>query len=71
MDQEYKGKVDLHHKLLLGDPENFNDQPGLLVGMKEANKTLAEIRTIGIAAIGIILSGFLTSLMYLVYQAHP
>jgi len=71
MDEEYKVKVNLHHKLLLGDPENFEDQPGLLVGMKEANKTLSEIRMLGIAAIGIILSGFLTAVMALVYRVHP
>ena len=70
MSDELTKKVNLHHKLLLGDPENFEDQPGLMVGMKEANKTLSEIRAVAICALGVILTGFLTAVVAMVYK-HP
>jgi len=78
MSEDLTRRVDLHHKLLLGDPENLKEQPGLIVehartadALLMANKTLGEIRTVVIWVFGIILTGFLTAVMALVYLGHP
>ncbi len=81
MSEDVTRKVDLHHKLLLGDPERLWEQPGLIVehartseefraALRDANKTLSEIRNVGIWVFGIILTGFLTAVMTLVYRGH-
>jgi len=77
MSDELTRKVNLHDKLLRGDPENFKDQPGLIVAhsrtadaLEQTNKTLSEIRAVAICALGVILTGFLTAVMALVYK-HP
>lgn len=77
MSDEITGKVNLHHKLLLGDPENLKEQPGLIVEhaktadiLVQTNKTLAEIRNVGIWVFGIILTGFLTAVMALVFKGQ-
>ena len=80
MPEDVTSKVDLHHRLLLGNPENLKEQPGLIVehartadefrnSFKEQNKTLSEIRSVGIWVFGIILTGFMTAVMALVYKA--
>jgi len=82
MSEDVTRRVELHHKLLLGDPENLKEQPGLIVehartaeefrtSLREANKTLSEIRNVGIWMFGIILTGFLTAVMAMVYRVHP
>lgn len=82
MSEDVTQRVDLHHRLLLGDPENLKVQPGIIVehartaeefrtALRDANKTLSEIRNVGIWVFGIILTGFLTAVMALVYKGHP
>ncbi len=77
MSDEITGMVRLHDKLLRGDPENFKEQPGLIVehartadALQQTNKTLMEIRNVAIWVFGIILTGFLTAVMALVYRGH-
>ena len=78
MTEDLKETVKLHDRLLRGDPANLKDQPGLIMEhartadiLVQTNKTLAEIRNVGIWVFGIILTGFLTAVMALVYKGHP
>lgn len=72
---ELKETVDLHHKVLFGDPERIQEQPGLITDhaitsmkMERTNEILTEMRNAMIWGVGIILAGFLTAVMALVYR---
>lgn len=75
MHDETKETVKLHHRVLFGNPENIKEQPGLLadhaimsIKQQTTNDILMELRGWIIAGVGVIMLGFLTAVIALVYK---
>ena len=75
MHDETKEKVELHHKVLFGDPANIKESPGVIadqmrMGLEQArtNEILMELRNAVLWIVGLILTGFVTALLALVYR---
>ena len=75
MTDETKEIVKLHHRVLFGDPENIKEQPGLLadhaimsIKQERTNEILMEVRNALLWVVGIIMTGFVTAVLALVYR---
>ncbi len=72
---ETKERVDLHHKVLFGDPSNIKESPGVIadqmrMGFEQArtNEILTELRNAVLWIVGLILTGVVTAVLALVYK---
>lgn len=76
MSDPLKETVNLHHKVLFGDPDDIKEKPGLIadhaimsIKQERTNEILMEVRNALLWGVGIILAGFLTAVLALVYRA--
>ncbi len=70
-------KVESHDKMLRGDPDNINEKPGVIaeqrlmaVEQKRTNEILMELRNAVMWIVGLVVSGFVTAVLALVYRGH-
>lgn len=77
MSEELTKRVNLHDRVLFGDPENISEKPGVIAEQrrmsqeqKRTNEILMEVRNSLIWIVGIVLSGVLTAVLALVYKGH-
>ncbi len=77
MSDELLMRVKLHDKVLFGDPENIDERPGVIAEQRRqssvqmrTNEILTEVRNAVMWIVGIVLTGFVTAVMALVYKTH-
>lgn len=61
----------MHHKLLLGDPENIEEMPGVIAQHRRTNEILEDVRDALSRINWILLSSFLLALVALVFKNLP
>lgn len=78
MNDELHETVRLHDRLLRGNPENIKDEPGVIaeqrlmsMEQKRTNEILLELRSAVLWIVGLVMTGFVTALIALVYKGHP
>lgn len=68
MSDELKEKVELHHVLLLGNPHNMKEQPGIVSEQMRTNEILTELRGVVVRINWLLISGFIVALGALVIK---
>lgn len=68
MSEDLRAKVELHHEVLFGDPQNMKDQPGIVFEQMRTNEILTELRGIVVRINWLLVSGFIIAVGALVIK---
>ncbi len=75
MSDGLRDRVDLHHRALFGDPDNIKEQPGVIadivtmsVEQERTNEILTEVRNGILCIVALVMTGFVTALLTIVYK---
>lgn len=66
--EELKLIVEMHHRLLMGDPENPKDMPGIIAEQRRTNEILGEVKDALSRINWLIIGGFIVALGSLVIK---
>lgn len=65
---DLESKVNVHHKVLFGDPENMKEMPGIVSEQMRTNEILSELRAVVMRINWLLITGFLMALGSLVIK---
>jgi len=67
--EEAKERIDLHHKVLFGDPNRMDEMPGIIAQHRRTNEILTEVRDSLSRINWLIIAGFVTAIGSTIYKS--